>query len=266
MIKALLLSIFLIILVIVISFIRLKYERNKLEKKIYHLLLEEYLGKSYESITNLIKKDLLEKIIDNGIESGDSYKYLFTHTRNKKTMKVYQFLNNTCTGFCIHSNEDRYSLPYWKHVKGYIDNYTDSSNVIPTENELLELAMYTCIKFIEPFEDTEECLDPYDHDDFYFRMYYRVGDHRYLSINAEMPGNTRFKIKAIYSYLCSSHPVHMKEFRQMLIDKPDILIPSLMPEQTARLKILEQKDCNPFQPTVVEPNIHHEDITQVEAE
>lgn len=226
------------ILIIFITYkIWLKNYRKREAKNIYRILLQDYLGKDFFELLQTIKNAKFETIFQEGIRVENDYRYIFTHSHNYKTLKVYQFKDNICIGFYIQSYEEKYSLPYWNFSKEYVKTTEDYTNRISLKDDFVGLALYTIHQFKFLFAEVEDSFEI--DDDFFFQSYYKVNKNRFLSINIDSPSFARSNYP-LYLYLCSNNIIEMKKFRNYIFEYFDFFMQFIINQDKLNKSLNEQ--------------------------
>lgn len=209
--KTLLFIVAIIFALILVYFLLLRISRSRASRRIDKILFNSYLGNTIDSIEEYISKTKFEIILRH-IEK-DGYKYIITNSPTFNTTKVYQFLNNRCVSFVINSSEERYSLPYWKHIKEYVKYTQRFSDLISSKDDKYQLAMYTIRKYLEPFEDQK--IQSQKHLDYFFGEFYKIKENRYLSIELDEK-ESQTNAYPVFMYLCSCQIDLLEVFRERL--------------------------------------------------
>lgn len=209
--KALLFILVIILALILCYFLLIRISRSRASRRINKILLNSYLGDSIDSIEEYISKTKFEITLKH-IEK-DGFKYIITNSPTFNTTKVYQFLNNMCVSFVINSSEERYSLPYWKHIKEYVKYTERFSDLISPKDDKYQLALYTVRKYFEPFEDQK--IQSLKKLDYFFGEFYKIKENRYLSIELDEKESLT-SAYPVYMFLCSCQIDYFEIFREQL--------------------------------------------------
>jgi hypothetical protein len=187
-------------------------ERNKNEEKLYNYLFHSYLNSPSNVIISELELDAKNKFIIDIPLVLNGYKYLSVVSDRYRTVKIFQFHNDLCTGFYIQSYLEKYSLPYWNYFLEYVKIFQHERVGIDSRLDRMMLTSYTVERFLEPFLESLAYFN--DNITEMFRKYYKIDENRFLSINLECPELFPRSNNPVFFYLCTINPNNMLEFRK----------------------------------------------------
>ncbi len=201
---------FIIAYSVVIKFIRKKEERN-----IKDLLYNRHLGDTFEKTMQIVKKTMFEIVFVDGIIEAENYKYIFTHSPSFRTVKMYQFKDNICSGFYVSSYEEKNSLPYWKYTRKYLKLSGNAAYSSTKRDFQYMVAYYTKLQYFDSYHESPiHCR--------YFRSIkslYIVETNRLIAVGIDFPlSNRKYPI---YSFLCSCSEHELEKLDDFLYINSD---------------------------------------------
>lgn len=191
----------------------IKTSARRVQKRNLKLLRFGYLGETYETFTKWLKDQPLDKHVSH-YEDNDT-KYVISKSESKKTLKIFQFSNNICTGFYIKSSERIYSLPYTAVYRTNFKKYSKSSLAEPFSE--VDFGESLIAVYLRPFRASKKEFRKSSKSAF--KEYYKVGKDRYLSIAIDVEQTEKIK-HPTYLYLCANRFSQIEIFKKSLSD-PD---------------------------------------------
>jgi hypothetical protein len=180
---------------------------EKLKKTLY----DDYLGIHYITIVSKINSTKSNKILYDKTTKVDGFEYMFVIEDYQRTVKLFQFLNDECSGFYIQSYAEKYSPPYWVYMNEYIKEFEEKRKGIDLRSDRLLLTFFSMQKFFEPLSNSFYSFK--DNTSEMFKNYFKIREDRYLSVNIDYPEIFPRSKYPVMFYLCSTDLKNMKDFK-----------------------------------------------------
>lgn len=183
-------------------------------KKFKKTLYEDFLGGHFISIVSKINSKKNSKILYDKTTKVGAYEYLFVIEDYQRTVKLFQFFNDECSGFYIQSYAEKYSPPYWDYINEYTKEFEEKRKGIDLKSDRLLLAFFSMKKFFEPLSNSLYSFE--DNTLGIFQDYYKIQEDRYLSAYIDYPEIFPRSKYPVMFYLCSDDLNNMKDFREFV--------------------------------------------------